>query len=390
MSFRLIDKDWDKELRDAVDLGCSRVRVIAPFIKYRAARRLLSEGNPTKLEVITRFNLDDFRDGVSDTAALMLLLEAGARIRGVKNLHAKLYLFGDRRAIVTSANLTEAALTRNHEFGFVADDAAIVCRCGEYFDELWGRAGDDLLGTRLLDWDRLVTESLAHDAGRPEAPTLGDLGSDAGLQGEQIELPVRVVESERAFVKFFGTSRDRAETDMPVFDEVMESGSHWACNYPRDRRPRQVQDGDIIFMGRMVLPQDILIYGRATGMRHVDGRDDATEEDIRVRAFKRIWPHYIRVHHAEFVAGTLANGVSLNKMMEALGPVCFATTKRRMMTEEQDISPRSAYGRLPGVALSPEGAQWINERLETSFSSHGRIPSAQLAALDWPSFSNPD
>ena len=31
----------------------------------------------------------------------------GARARGIKNLHAKAYIFGDRRAIVTSANLTE-------------------------------------------------------------------------------------------------------------------------------------------------------------------------------------------------------------------------------------------------------------------------------------------
>ena len=46
-----------------------------------------------------------------------MLLDAGASIRGIQNLHAKLYLFGTSRAIITSANLTEAALTRNQEFG---------------------------------------------------------------------------------------------------------------------------------------------------------------------------------------------------------------------------------------------------------------------------------
>ena len=35
-----------------------------------------------------------------------------ARVRGVRNLHAKLYIFGESRAIITSCNLTEAALTR--------------------------------------------------------------------------------------------------------------------------------------------------------------------------------------------------------------------------------------------------------------------------------------
>jgi len=40
----------------------------------------------------------------------------------------KLYVFGDSKVIVTSANLTEVALRRNHEFGFVAEEAMIVNR----------------------------------------------------------------------------------------------------------------------------------------------------------------------------------------------------------------------------------------------------------------------
>ena len=69
------------------------------------------------LKVITRFNLDDFAGEVSDISALRLLLQAGAQIRGIKNLHAKLYLIGGGHVILTSANLTDAALRRNHELG---------------------------------------------------------------------------------------------------------------------------------------------------------------------------------------------------------------------------------------------------------------------------------
>ena len=83
----------------------------------------------TSVRVITRFNLADCASGVSDVSALRILLDAGAKIRGVKNLHAKLYIFGATRAIVTSANLTNAALVSNHELGMVCDDALIVQRC---------------------------------------------------------------------------------------------------------------------------------------------------------------------------------------------------------------------------------------------------------------------
>lgn len=70
---------------------------------------------------------------MSDTSALRLFLAAGAQIRGFQNLHAKVYLVGNR-AIVTSANLTEQALNRNHEFGFSSDDPVIVSSCNSYFD----------------------------------------------------------------------------------------------------------------------------------------------------------------------------------------------------------------------------------------------------------------
>ena len=78
-------------------------------IKHRVLDGLLSP-RPGSIQVITRYNLSDFADGVSYIEALHLLLDAGAAVRGIRGLHAKLYMFGSTRAIVTSANLTEAGL----------------------------------------------------------------------------------------------------------------------------------------------------------------------------------------------------------------------------------------------------------------------------------------
>src|SRR5690349_154587 len=115
MEFEFVETGWDRVLRDALGADHRELRIICPFIKTQAAERLMARGLPDRLDVITRFNLADFCEGVSDTAALRLLLDSGARIRGIRGLHAKLYLFGSRRVIVTSANLTEAALLRNYE-----------------------------------------------------------------------------------------------------------------------------------------------------------------------------------------------------------------------------------------------------------------------------------
>ena len=84
MTVRLVDTGWGAELTDALRADASALRVICPFIKVGALDRLLSL-NPGSVQVITRFNLADFADGVSEIAALRILLGAGARVWGILN-----------------------------------------------------------------------------------------------------------------------------------------------------------------------------------------------------------------------------------------------------------------------------------------------------------------
>jgi len=385
MKFRLVDAGWEKVLDDALRADHTRIRVVCPFIKKRAAERLLKFGKPKSFQVITRFSLRDFSESVSDMSALRLLLENGAQIRGVRNLHSKLYLFGGTRVIVTSANLTNAALLRNQEFGFVAEDADIVDRCRQYFDNLWVRAGIDLLETRLVEWEQIITRYLAGGARPSKHIGLGDEGVDAGFLLEPIAYPAWVGDAGQAFVKFFGVSSDRANRSKPILEEVRRSGCHWACTYPRGKRPRKVQDGAIMFMARLVKkPNDILIYGRARGLRYVVGRDDATAEDINLRSWKAKWPHYVRVNVAEFIAGTLANGVSFAELMSLLGSDALASTQRNAAKGKGNADPRRAYRQQAAVELSPQGIAWLNERLERAFIQYGRLAATDLEHLDWP------
>src|SRR5689334_19745556 len=154
MRIELIDTGWDQVMANAAKSREQTLRIICPFIKHRAAQRLFHGNHRPRIQVITRFNLRDFCSGVSDIEALRDLLERGAEIRGVKGLHAKMYLFGAHQIIVTSANLTETALLRNHEFGFVSNDADISRRCHQYFDTLWAAAGRSLTDDQIDEWER--------------------------------------------------------------------------------------------------------------------------------------------------------------------------------------------------------------------------------------------
>ena len=141
----------------------------------------------------------------------------------------------------------------------------------------------------------------------------------------------------------------------------------------------------MIFIARLTKdPNDIRVFGRAIGMRHVPGRDDATPEDIARRKWKETWPRYIRVHHAEFVAGTIKNGVSLNNLMDTVGANSFESTQRNAQQGKGNTNPRRAYMRQAAVELSREGLSWLSERLQAAFEAHGKVPQDALNKLDWP------
>ena len=382
---KLLDDGWGEEFADALREDGGTLRIICPFIKSRALKSLLLR-RPRHIKVITRFNLADFAEGVSDVGALQMLLKLDARVRGVQNLHTKLYLFGKSRVIITSANLTEAALNRNHEFGMVTDDAAVIKKCRAYFKGLWRRAGGDLQFRDVRSWNARI-QQYQLQGGRPDSAVgLDDFGADAGITKlAPVRVPMVVTDASQAFVKFQGNSKNRVDLSASTIDELESGGCHWAVCYSTNKRPQQVRDGDIVFIGRFTkVPNDVLIFGRAVGMAYKAGRDDATEDDIKLRDWKREYPRYIRVHSAEFVDGTMANGVSLKDLMDTLEENSFVSTQCNVTRGQGNTDPRKAYRQQGAVRLSAEGQMWLAERLQAAFEVHGTIPQKTLDRLDWP------
>ena len=379
---RLVNAGWGRELTEAIRADPSEVRIICPFIKKGALECLLSH-RPSNIQVITRFNLADFAEGVSDIKALRMLLDADASVRGIQNLHAKLYLFGTSRAIITSANLTKAALTQNQEFGMASDDGYVVAACQNYFNELWRRGCSADLSHDMLDcWAEKVTRyRLASERPR-RARELGDFGADAGLESPPPVLPDVFADADQAFVKFLGEGHNRVPVCLPTIEEIEAAGCHWAVAYPATRRPRRVEDGAVMFIARLTDEPDIRIFGRAISMKYHPGRDDASPEDIELRPWKEKWSRYIRVHHAEFVAGTIANGISLNELMCELKSDSFASTQRNAARDTGNTNPRRAYGQQPAVELSSQAIAWLGERLQAAFDEHGRVPQDTLDQID--------
>ena len=90
------------------------------------------------------------------------------------------------------------------------------------------------------------------------------------------------------------------------------------------------------------------------------------------------------MHDAEFVDGTLADGVSLGELTASLGHRCYGSTARNAAAGKGNTDPRMAIRQQPAVELSEEGAAWLRRRLEACFEAHGKVRQATLRGLDWP------
>jgi hypothetical protein len=258
MRFQFVDRGWESEFRKALKDSNGFVRIICPFIQSWPVQLLLGGGRPNRFEVITCYNLDDFASGVSDPSALRTLLEHGAHIRGIRGLHAKLYVIGDC-AMVTSANLTEKGLHDNHEFGIITRDPLDVLECNRYFEILWHRVGQkDLTLEKVGEWESVL---LAYKGGVAAGAKLGDegaivwpTGDEESPESEGSDVDVEFSPGEQAFVKFFGNDSTRVPTSLPqlILLEPMNQNlrmlaqemAHTKLRIPRlSREPRPLARG---------------------------------------------------------------------------------------------------------------------------------------------------
>ena len=164
----------------------------------------------------------------------------------------------------------------------------------------------------------------------------------------------------RHLLNFLGMGNNRVSLSVTTIEEIRQGGSHWAALLPCQQAAKGREGPRVIFMGRLTSdPNDIRVFGRAIGMAYRAGRDDASPADIELRSWKEQWSRYIRVHDAEFVAGTMENGVSLNELMDSLNADSFASTQRNATRGKGNTNPRHAYRQQAAVELSAEGFFWV-------------------------------
>jgi len=369
---KTINENWLKEFKNEL-LDTDTVCIVSPFITDGIVRHLLDNFKGNIIKVVTRYNLNEFRKGVSSLTAIEKLLKSKAQIKGVKALHSKLYLFDNNSVIITSANFTNGGFFNNKEFGILSNESNIITESHNYFNDLWKIDSDLLNENKTNEWKNIIATSKPATGIREELPDFG------------VSYQKSIIRDRRYFIKFFGKADDRLHLKDKVIDDLHNGCSHFALSFSRnkkDSRPRRYRDGDVVFMARMTKePNDYSIFGRAITYSHNDKRDVANHEDVQEINWLKDWPILVRVKEPVFIDSTFFNCPSLYDLIDDLDYDSFASTKKRYDNGNRDIKSKNTLMRKGDVTLSDSGAQWMELAFEKAIKKNGQIPNSFISEL---------
>lgn len=158
---KIITTPWKNELLDLVSNSTKSIKITSPFVKENICNELLSKKQiQTKFELITSFKLPNFHSGSLDLSALDSIIEANGTVKNFSKLHSKIYLFDDKKVIITSGNLTNGGLINNYEYGIYSDDRLFVSKVVSDFDSISKNENTGIVKKSDIDTVREILSKL--------------------------------------------------------------------------------------------------------------------------------------------------------------------------------------------------------------------------------------
>ena len=125
-------------IMDAFLSACKSIDIVVFLLGSKKVANTLVKAH--KSGVAVRMIIDG-KVGRTRYSKHKFLLEKGIEVKSIRvsggSMHSKFVLIDGKRLIAGSANLTNDANYRNHEFVFVSEDPMIIERFSAKFEDLW-------------------------------------------------------------------------------------------------------------------------------------------------------------------------------------------------------------------------------------------------------------
>ena len=213
-------KNLSFAVRSACDAVKSRLWIASPYVGgWQSVRRVLGRQWWDNSDVDVRLLTDEETRPNGET---LRRFEQRGKIRHLRGLHAKIYVFDDR-VLLTSANLTCAAFSQRHEVGVLLS-ASSASAAIKVFEKWWTSNESSPFNTdRLLE---LLLDRRKHagEDTNDQLPTLYSLPSAPGDFGSQkftdlfFDYP-RFLDCYRTLAKEYA-SIQRIWPTVPIYFEI--------------------------------------------------------------------------------------------------------------------------------------------------------------------------
>lgn len=161
----LFRSPWRSHFQQALCQVRNELIIATPFIKKAEAEFVckhlhsIETGNLLKVRVVTDLRAESVLSGSLDMGALKTFqsLIRKLEIITLPHLHAKVYVFDNKLAVISSANLTSSGLDSNYEYGVGIRDPILV-KCVKTDIDAYARVGNILLQKQIDDLSVVADE----------------------------------------------------------------------------------------------------------------------------------------------------------------------------------------------------------------------------------------
>lgn len=157
----IIKTPWKDKFLDLVAETKHSIKITSPFIKNNICKDILDiVRGEVSIDLITSYKIVNIYSGALDLDGLENILNNNGIVRNFSKLHAKIYLFDDKKAIVTSGNLTNGGLINNFEYGVYFNDINNVEKVSVDFNLLVNNECTGIINTSHIDETRKILQNI--------------------------------------------------------------------------------------------------------------------------------------------------------------------------------------------------------------------------------------
>ena len=255
-----LSSPWSKTFYELVESSSEDLFMVSPFIGKGPLERIgqiASSKRNIHISVVTNLAIDSLVSGSLDIAALLQLAKSipDLAITYLPGLHAKVYVFDNSLAVITSANLTRGGLKNNHEYGVLLRGSSHVSKIRMDMNKY------ALLGARM-DLDSLES--------------LSEITQDVVDVGREVDRSTR--------------SRLRAILDQ----KIAEANTHLLVSRAKGRTTQSIFCDTVIYLLERHGPMQTAELHPLVQQIHPDLCDDTIDRIIDGVHFGKRWKHHVR------------------------------------------------------------------------------------------------